>query len=243
MRLMGNKAFNDAANTTEVLTTPEAIAKNLDQDPNMPKAVDGVSAVEIPGQANADLQQYIIGNSKGADYIPGQSPYVASNPALNAPSTTGTSNNTTPTARCANGDLACISGVGQQQNAPITQQGKEAIADAAEATSRGAGIVAAGATAVAAQGGPYTKPAQIVAIGATAVGVGADAVEQIVRPDTGKATHTSITTYFQEWADSRAPGAAPITNEVIEIWKKSESGQNLEAWMNTQWRRFLERTK
>ncbi len=176
-------------------------------------------------------------------YIPGQSPYVASNPALNRPATTGGPRDTTATARCANGDTACITGVGQQQSAPLTQQTKEAIADAAEATSRGAGVIAAGATAVAAQGGPYTKPAQVVATGATAIGAAADTVEQIARPDMGKTAHTSITMYFQDWADSHAPGVAPITNEVIEFWKSSDSGLTLETWVNKQWQNFLGRSK
>jgi filamentous hemagglutinin len=243
MRLMGNKAFNEAANTTEVLTTAAAIANNINQDPNMPKTVDGMAVVEVPVQANPGLQQYIIGNSNGEDYIPGQSPYVASNPALNQPSTIYTPKGTTTTAKCANGDTACITGIGQQQSAPLTQQAKEAIADAAEVTSRGAGVIAAGATAVVTQGGSYTKPAQVVAVSATAVGVMADAVEQIARPDMGKAAHTSITVYFQEWVDSRAPGVAPVTNEVIEMWKNSGSGQTLETWANKQWQDFLERSK
>jgi hypothetical protein len=56
MRLMGNKAFYDAANKTEVLTTPEAIAQNLEQDPNMPKFSDGKTVVEKPGHECDDQQ-------------------------------------------------------------------------------------------------------------------------------------------------------------------------------------------
>lgn len=107
----------------------------------------------------------------------------------------------------------------------------------------GAGAIAAGATAVAAQGGAYGRPAQVVGVGATAIGVAADAVEQALRPSIGGATQVTITSYFQEWADSRAPGVAPITNEVVEAWKSSGTAQNLEAWVNDQWQKFLERSQ
>lgn len=242
MRLMGNKAFVGAdADKTEALTTPEAIAENLKQDPNMPKVSDGKTVVEIPGQGNADLQQYIIGNStSGADYIPGQSPYVASNAALNRPSTTNSPSDTASiTAKCANGDLACISGVGQQQNASITQQTKGAIADAADATSRGAGIIAAGATAAAAQSGPYTKPAQIVAIGATALGAAAHTVEQIVRPDFSKAIDDSLAAIAQDRIEKRLPLAAPIANEMAELWKNSGTNKDLHTWAGEVWSEYL----
>ncbi|PZO13555.1 MAG: hypothetical protein DCF26_16725 [Burkholderiales bacterium] len=130
MRLMGNSAFNVAPNSTEVLTKPEDIANNINQDPGMPKTSDGRVVVEIPGQANADIQQFIIGNStSGANYIPGQSPYIASNAALNPRSTTYSRSNTPTTATCANSDLACKSGVGVQQNVPLTHDQREAIGE------------------------------------------------------------------------------------------------------------------
>lgn len=49
MRLMGNAALGQPVNKTKVLTTPEAIAKNITQDPAMPKATDGKTVVEVPG--------------------------------------------------------------------------------------------------------------------------------------------------------------------------------------------------
>jgi hypothetical protein len=112
MRLMGNSAFNATPNSTEVLTTTGAIANNLVQDPGMPKTADGKVVVEVPGRADAAIQQFIIGNStEGAGYIPGVSPYSASNTALNPPSTAYSLGYTSATAACANSDLACKSGI------------------------------------------------------------------------------------------------------------------------------------
>jgi len=218
MRLMGNRAFNAAPNSTEVLTKPEDIANNINQDPGMPKISDGRVVVEIPGQANADIQKFIIGNStSGANYIPGVSPYVGSR--TNGPSASfGTTAPATTTARCANGDLACISGVGQQQNAPLTQQAKEAIADGIASTSRAAGVVAAGATAVGASASPQIKPiAGAVAVGATAIGTAADALEQVVRPDMEQVIREQL--IFGTPADvltRRYPLYAPLIIEVKE---------------------------
>jgi hypothetical protein len=236
MRLMG---FNGIApGTVEVLTTPQAIEKNINDDPGMPKIVQGGVVVERLGQINVDLQRFIVANTNPEIPLG----YMMS--TSSAPRVTTTNVPMSPaTARCANGDLACITGAGQQQNAPLPQQTREVIADVAESTSRVAGVVAAGATVVGAQGGPYGRPAQTLAAGATAVSVVADGIEQAIRPDMGSVANASLITYFQEWADSRAPAAAPITNEVVELWKNSGTGQSLETWVNTQWKSFLERSK
>ena len=103
--------------------------------------------------------------------------------------------------------------------------------------------MAAGATAVAAQGGPYGKPAQAVAVGATAIGIGADAVEQSARPTMGTVLQAAVLASFQEWADSKVPGVAPVTNEVIEAWNASGTSESLNDWNNRQWKAFLERTQ
>jgi hypothetical protein len=142
-----------------------------------------------------------------------------------------------------NGQLFAGGGVISANEVRMTQQTRGVIADGAESTSRAAGVVVAGATAVGAQGGPYARPAQTLAAGATAVSIAADGIEQAIRPDMGSVANASLIIYFQEWADSRAPGAAPITNEVVELWKNSGTGQSLETWVNTQWKSFLERSK
>jgi hypothetical protein len=187
--------------------------------------------VEVPGQANAALQSWIIGNTRdSARYIPGVSPYVASNLALNKPMTSsGPSQNTLPTARCANADLACLSGVGAQQSSTpeLTQAAREAIASTAASTSRQMGVVAAGATAVAAGSAPPLKPiAGSVAVGATAIGIAAAAVEQVVRPNAGQTVVTLGGTAIGIAIDVVPQGKllAPITNEAMEALKNSQFG-------------------
>jgi filamentous hemagglutinin len=188
MRLMGNQATGEKANTVTVLHG-DAIAQSRDgKQDALPLAVQGNVAVEQAGQANMTIQQYIVSNTaQGAGGIPGGgSPYVYSNPALNRPATTTGPMASTTTARCANGDLACISGVGVQQSSlpALTQAARDVIADGAATTSRGAGVVASGATAFAVGGSPGVKPiAGTIAIGATVIGAVADGIEQVARPD------------------------------------------------------------
>lgn len=219
MRLMGNAALGVGPNTTETLVTVDQKTKNLSNDPGMPKVTDSTAVIELPGQANAAIQQYIIANTKdGSGYIPGQSQYIASNPGLNATTTTNTPPSTqTQTANCANNDLACRSGVGVQQNAPLSQQTREAIADGASTLSRQAGVIAAGATAIGSQVGPYAKPAQALAVGATAVGIGADIVEQAVRPDAKQVIREQLILGVPaEVLTQRFPILAPVINEIKE---------------------------
>ena len=78
---------------------------------------------------------WLSNTTEAASYIPGVSPYVASNFSLNKPATTNTPA-PMATAACANGDFSCISGVGVQQNAPLSQQARDAIAATAAAASR-----------------------------------------------------------------------------------------------------------
>lgn len=243
MRLMGNLVFKAEPNTTEALTTTEAIVQNIDQDPGMPKATDGKTIVEVPGQANTTIQQYIIANStQDSGYIPGVSPYVMSNPTLNKPVTTTGPVVGTATARCANGDLSCISGVGAQQTSlpELTQSARDAIANGASTTSRGAGLVASGATALTVGGSPGVKPiAGTVAIGATVIGAGADAIEQLVQPDLGRVTWDTLATVVQDRIDQRIPLAAPLTNELVEAWRISGTSQALQDWSNRVWVQYL----
>ena len=155
-----------------------------------------------------------------------------SNMALNSPTITNGSTVAVPTAACANMDLACKSGVGVQQNTPIGQQSREAIADGVSSLSRQAGVLAAMATAMGSQVGPYAKPAQALAVGATVVGIGADALEQIARPNNGQTLVNSISTTISEQINKKLPVAAPITNEILEIGKSSPVGQTIEKKLN-----------
>ncbi len=40
------------------------VASNITQDPAMPKATDGKTVVEVAGQANREIQQYILANTR-----------------------------------------------------------------------------------------------------------------------------------------------------------------------------------
>ncbi len=98
-------------NTTTVLTNTDAIVNSLNNDPSMPKTAQGNVVMEVPGRANPELQNWIITNTKeGVGYIPGQSPYINSNAALNGPVQT-TVNVNAPTAKWANGDFNSAAGM------------------------------------------------------------------------------------------------------------------------------------
>jgi filamentous hemagglutinin len=240
MRLMGNAATSEQPNTTTVLTNTDAIVNSLNNDPSMPKTVQGPVAVELPGQANSELQNWIISNTtQGSGYIPGQSPYINSNAALNGPKLSNTPNTSPMTAACGNNDLACKSGVGVQQSSipELTQAAREGIADTAAGVSRQAGIVGAAATAAAASVPPQAKPIpRAVAVGATVIGVAADAVEQVVRPDVGQTIINLAGTGLQEAVNNNPVGkvVAPFTNEIVEAWKQSGSSQSIQDWVNQQ---------
>jgi filamentous hemagglutinin len=224
MRLMGNAATGELPNTTTVLTTTAAVEKSYKDDPNMPRTAQGPVVLEVPGQANPELQAWIINNTKeGAGFIPGASPYSASNAGLIRPTTTNTPSTAPVTAACANNDLACRSGVGAQQSTmpQMTQAARQAIADGAETTSRQAGVIGAAATAATAAASPPVKPITgAVAVGATVIGVAADAVEQLARPDAEKIIKEQILMGIP--ADALAkkyPLYAPLINEIKEATK------------------------
>ncbi len=225
------------------LTNTTAIVNSINNDPSMPKTVQGSVVLEVPGQANPELQAWIMSNTKeGAGFIPGASPYSASNAALNRPVLSNTPNNTAVTAACANMDLACKSGVGAQLTSipQLTQAAREAIADGASNTSRQAGVIGAAATAATAAASPQVKPITgSVAIGATVIGVAADVVEQVMRPDAGQTGVSLLGTTASEAANRVFPIAAPITNEIIENFKGSSKAGQIENSINT----FLEELK
>jgi len=233
MRLMGNAATGEQPNTTTALTNTEAIVNSILSDPGMPKAVQGLAVSEVPGQANTELQNWIINNTKeGAGYIPGQSPYINSNATLNAPKLSTDVKVNAPTAAVANNDVAGKSGVGVQQNTPISA---EAVADTASSVSRQAGVIGAAATAATAAAPAQVKPITgVVAVGATAIGVAADAVEQMARPNTGQTTVNLGGSAIGIAIDAVPNGKliAPITNEAIETLKNSWIGNAIRDGVN-----------
>ena len=209
MRLMGNVAFGVGPNTTEVLTTKQAIDANNVVDPGMPKVSDRVATVEILGKANPEIQQFIIANTKdGAGYIPGASPYQPSNWALNKPATTNTPPvDAVQTARCANSDLACRSGVGVQQSVPITPAQQQAAGDYFGNMSTQYQRMAALATA---SGNAPVVLSFEIAAGVTGL------LEQAFKPSMGKVSVDSLVDVVaKEFSDkSRIP--LFIVNEVVE---------------------------
>jgi hypothetical protein len=224
MRLMGNAVTKEQPNTTTVLPTAAAVQKSYNDDPNMPRTAQGPVVVEVPGQANPELQAWIISNTtQGVGYIPGASPYSASNAGLNRPTTTNTPSTAPVTAACANNDLACRSGVGAQQSSipQMTQAARVAIADGAETTSRQAGVIGAAATAATAAASPPVKPITgAVAVGATVIGVAADVVEQVARPDAKQVFKEQLLLGVPaEVLIQRYPQLAPLINEVKEALK------------------------
>lgn len=104
-------------------------------------------------------------------------------------------------------------------------------------------MVAATATMVTAAAPPQVKPiAGAVAVGATTIGVGADAVEQLARPDTNQVLSDSLAKIVQDRIDKRLPIAAPISNELAEVWKSSKTNKDLQTWSNEIWTDYLKRS-
>ncbi len=222
MRLMGNDQFKEAPDTLAVLVGGQTIRDSVNADPSMPKVIQGGVAIEIPGQANTDLQKFIQANTKD-EWIPDSSPYTSSNAGLNKPTTTNTPSSASITTACANNDLACRSGVGAQQSTipQMTQDAREALADGASTLSRQAGVVAAAATAATAAASPQVKPITgSVAVGATVIGVAADVVGQVVRPDAKQVFKEQLLLGVPaEVLIQRYPQLAPLINEVKEALK------------------------
>ncbi|WP_143694908.1 DUF637 domain-containing protein, partial [Variovorax sp. JS1663] len=127
MRLMGNKTQGVSANTLAQWDVATQSGYNI--DPGLPtQAVPGTTQViEVPAQVNGEIQHYIISSTTtggGTDGIPYWTPYTTSSGATSSPSYRGPDAATAP---CANGNHGCISGVGVQQNAPLTPQQKQAV--------------------------------------------------------------------------------------------------------------------
>jgi filamentous hemagglutinin len=208
MRLMGNDIFNEKANTVTTLIGSDAIVNSVDRDPSMPKTITGNIAVEIAGQANLEIQQYIIANSKeGAGYIPGATPYVMSNPALNKPVLTYEVPTGMPTAKCGNMDADCKAGVGGQQTVPMTPAQRQAAGEYfGNVTTQ---YQRAAALATATGNAPVVLSFEIAA-GVTAL------LEQAFKPSAGKVLVDSSID-MAAVAYSKASGIPiSVINEVVE---------------------------
>lgn len=94
-------------------------------------------------------------------------------------------------------------------------------------------MVAAAATTVTAAAPPQVKPVSgAVAVGATVIGVGADAVEQFVRPDLGQTGINAAGAAVSEIINKKVPVLAPITNEIVEAAKASDVSKSIQEKLN-----------
>lgn len=138
------------------------------------------------------------------------------------------------TAECAAGTLPL--------RGPLRDGGdvRNDVATGADLLSRGAGVVGSAATMAAVVPGPHQPGAASVALGATGMGLAADALGQVAQPDVGTATQAFFLTYAQYRVDEKLPLVAPVTNEVVHLWRQSNTSQSIELWVNQQWSKALD---
>jgi hypothetical protein len=95
----------------------------------MPLIIDGNVAIEKLGNINIEIQKYILENTlSDAGWIPGASPYTASNNNSTNNIVNGSVINKSA-VNCANLHLTCISGVGAQQGKPFTLEERKALGE------------------------------------------------------------------------------------------------------------------
>jgi filamentous hemagglutinin len=116
---------------------------------------------------------------------------------------------------------------------------REVGADVASHTSRVAGQISAVATATAVIA-PNSLSADI-AIGMAAVSLGADALEQALRPNLGKTIVDIDAQIIQGIIDKRVPLLAPVTNELMNAWTHSQDAQKLGSTLNQDANNMLNR--
>ena len=114
------------------------------------------------------------------------------------------------------------------------------VADGAAAVGRGSDITAATSTMAAAVPGPHQPGAATTAMIATGVGFAANVVEQVARPNAALSAENAFYMAIQMGADSSLPIAAPITNEVINAWKNSNTNLDFKEWSAIEWRKFVD---
>ena len=212
MRLMGNALYGVEPNHAEVYantagdtTAFEALQGSLAQDPTMPRGVNGGTVFEILGTPNAAIQSFVTASTRdGAGYIPGISPYMPSNTGYGAASGNPPSISTAP---CANMNLGCASGVGVQQNVPLTeaqrQSAAEYIGQAATNYQRIAFLSASAGR------GDVALVYEIAALSA-------NFLEQSLKPSTGKVTTDAALDYAIQQTAQRTGIPRSVLLEISE---------------------------
>jgi len=210
MRLMGNEAYQELPDTITYLTDIESIKANIFQDPSMPKGTSSPTVYEIPGKADLDIQKYIVKNTKdGVGFIPGVSPYVLSDLTVGVqPRTKLGELPKLDTSKCANGDLACLSGVGAQLPPLMTaDQQKDAgeyFGELSFQYQRASGLALL-------SGNPQLATSFEIAAGVSAL------LEQALLPSNGKVLVDTILVDSIAEAFSRATKIPLVlVNEVVE---------------------------
>jgi hypothetical protein len=223
MRLMGNKNHGVSANT--LAQWDVAIQPGYNIDPGLPtQAVPGTTQViEVPARADWEIQQYITSNTTtggGTNGVPPWTPYAVSRDAIapiNTPSIVST-------AKCANGSLPCISGVGVQQNTPLTAQQRQAVG--AYFGKMSTDYQRAAALATATGNVPVTMSFEIAA------GV-AGLLEQAFSPSAGKVLVDTVALDFAAKVFSERTGTPLfLVNEIVEREIKPKL-QDMRDWIDS----------
>lgn len=225
MRLMGNEGAGVAPNHAEVYwdaaTDPKAMAalqSNLANDPSMPKGVSSNSFYKILGAPYVAIQSFIAGSTKNnTSYIPGVSPYVLSNTGL---AEVAGSPPEIKTAPCANLSVGCSSGVGTQQNIPLTPAQQQMIGSYFGKASTD--YQRAAALATAAGSAPIALSFEIAA------GL-AGLLEQAFTPSAGKVVlDSALVDSLAKALSDRTGLPIFLVNEVAEreIKPRLQSGRN-----------------
>jgi filamentous hemagglutinin len=233
MRMMGNSRYGDRANKVEVFVdtsdpaTAQRMQETFKRDPTLPIAAQGRSVVEVLGNPNLELQNYIVANSRDAfGWIPDQSPYVPS--TTKGPLSTSNMAPTQATARCGNADADCKAGVPKPLTEHEMADRRMNVAEVANTVGTQAGRVGATAIAASAIPGPHEPAAAATAITANVVQIGATAVQHALQPNPGALGVDTVGTGIAE-ASKAIPRygklVAPVVNEVNESVKTRVSAK------------------
>ena len=207
------------------LKNTQGIQPGYNIDPGLPtQAVPGTTQViEVPARADWEIQQYVTSNTTtggGTNGVPPWTPYAVSRDAIapiNTPSIVST-------AKCANGSLPCISGVGVQQNTPLTAQQRQAVG--AYFGKMSTDYQRAAALATATGNVPVTMSFEIAA------GV-AGLLEQAFSPSAGKVLVDTVALDFAAKVFSERTGTPLfLVNEIVEREIKPKL-QDMRDWIDS----------
>ena len=211
MRLMGNDAFGSSKNSISIIpvANTQEIVDSFKNDPTMQRSMQSGYIIELSENTNPQLQNFIIDNTRFGSFgnwIPGSSPYQASASPISSGGSSG--NSRAATAGCAYMDLSCISGVGANQNPPLTQAQKQAVGAYFGQVSTD--YQRAAALAAATGNSPFVVSFEI---GAAIAGI----LEQMFNPSVGKILVDTVAVDLAAKAVSERTGIPlAIVNEIAE---------------------------